>query len=160
MKADRVVFAQQQVAGLHVSMQHADFVQGAERRRHLPDIAQRLRRVETLAHARTQVAAGKEFHGQVDMVVRDADVEDPRDVRVPQMRHEFELAQEAFERRAAFDDVRHLAKDLEHALLARAQVFGEEHARGAADGKASQAAVAADAHRAEAIGWILLQRSA
>ena len=79
---------------------------------------------------------------------------------MPQVRHEIEFAQETIERRAAFDDIRHLPEDLEDALLTRAHVFGKEYARRTAHGEAAQAAMAADAHRAETIRRTLFERGA
>ena len=89
------------------------------------------------------------------MVIGDAVVVDARDVGVPQVRDQLVFAQEAVERRAAFDDVRDLAEDLEHALLAGARVAREVDARGPADGQPTDALIAADVHRAESVGWHL-----
>jgi hypothetical protein len=63
------------------------------------------------------------------VIVGDADVVDPCDVRMTQVRDELVFAQESVERRAALDHVRHLAEDLEHPLLARGDVLRQEHAR-------------------------------
>jgi hypothetical protein len=104
--------AQQHVARLDVPVQYADGVERAERRGELPQVTERNSPMQRLAHSRAQVASRKVLHREEYVIVGHTEVVDARDVGVLEVRDQVVLPQEALERRAALDHVRHLAEDL------------------------------------------------
>ncbi len=91
------------------------------------------------------------FHGDVGMIVGNAEIVNSHDILVLETRDDFIFLQEAVEADDALGDVRHLIEHLEHHDRARTLALGEIDRAHAAAADLPNAAMAADHHGSEAI---------
>ncbi len=91
------------------------------------------------------------FHGDVGMIVGDAEIINAHDILMLQAGDDFILLQETVEADDALGDVRHLIEHLEHHDGAGALAFREIDRAHAAAAYLPNAAMAADHHGSEAI---------
>src|SRR4029450_12771029 len=111
----------------------------------LAQVAQPILPREELAHPLPEVSPREVLHGEEQVIIRNADVVDARDVRVIEMRDEVVLAQESVEGVPAFNDIGNLPEDLEHPLLAGLRQLRQVNTPGPDDPAPSQAVVGAHA---------------
>src|SRR5271170_2514247 len=102
------------------------------------------------------IAGCKVLHGDVGVIVSDAQIVDLHDVFMLQARDDFVFLQESIEADEALGNVRHLTEDLEHHQSPGAFALGQIDLAHAAAADLPNAPVPADHHRTEAIATIVV----
>jgi hypothetical protein len=108
-------------------------------------------RQQRLFHPLAQIAGRKMLHGDVGVIVGDAEIVNSHDILVLQAGNDFIFLQEAIEAHDALGNVGHLIEHLEHDQRAGALALGEINGAHAAAADLPDAAMAADHHGPEAV---------
>ena len=106
--------AQHDVARLQIAMQDARFVNGAEHSGNLRTVVQRFGRRQTAFHAPAQITAREILHGQVGVIIGNAELVKAHDIRVTDALGNFIFLQKTFKRLIDAGIITLRGRDLEH----------------------------------------------